>query len=318
MKKQTMKKRDSSVLNKVLIVAICCVLALYTLSVLIPFGWGLMTSLKSRMDFLTFKNVLGLPNTEWSAAELFQLKNYTQILTNFKLPVSVNYLGPMGKVAYSATYGFPMLLLFTLIYAGGGCLISSFVPCVMAYMCVKYPYKLSKMIYVVALLIMSIPIVGAYPSEIQLLRQLGLYDTFWGNYIQKFNFTGMYFFVFCAFFETLPNAYSEAAEIDGASQANILVRIIIPLAWKIITTVMLITFITYWDDYQTPLLYLPTKPTIAYGIFKLTRDSSASAGFDHVPIKIAGCMILALPIVVIFIVLKDKLMGNISMGGLKE
>ena len=315
--KQT-KKQDSSVLNKVAVAVVCAVLAVYTLSVVLPFAWALMTSLKSRMDFLTWENVLGLPSLEWSSDEMFKLKNYTQILTNFEIKVSANYISGSGKVSYSETYGLPMLVVHTLIYAGGGCIISTLVPCVVAYMCAKYPYKLSKIVYAVAVLIMSIPIVGAYPSELRLLRQLNLYDSFLGNFIQKFNFTGMYFFVFYAFFETLPNSYSEAAEIDGASQWNTLVRISLPLAGKIISTVLLINFITYWDDYQTPLLYLPTKPTIAYGVFQLIRDSSSSKGFDHVPIKIAGCMILAMPILIIFIALKEKLMGNISMGGLKE
>ena len=312
------RRQDSSVLNKVVIVFVCSVLAVYTLSVVLPFVWALITSLKSRMDFLTWENVLGLPSVEWSRDEIFKLKNYTKIFTNFEIKVSANYISGSGKVSYSSTYGLPMLLLNTLIYAGGGCVIATIVPCVVAYMCAKYHYKFSKIVYAVAVLIMSIPIIGAYPSELRLLRQLNLFDSFLGNFIQKFNFTGMYFFVFYAFFETLPDSYSEAAEIDGASQWTVMVRVILPLAGKIISTVMLINFITFWDDYQTPLLYLPTKPTIAYGIFQLIRDSSSSKGFDFVPVKIAGCMILALPVLIIFIALKDKLMGNISMGGLKE
>ena len=315
---KTNKKQDTSLLNKGLIILVGVVLSVYTISILLPFAWALMTSLKSRMDFLTFENVLNLPNLEWSSDEVFKLKNYVQIFTNFEIKVSANYISGTGKVSYSTTCGLPMLLFNTLVYAGGGCIISTLVPCVVAYMCAKYPYKCSKIVYAVAVLIMSIPIVGAYPSELRLLRQLSLYDNFFGNYLQKFNFTGMYFFVFYAFFETLSDSYCEAAEIDGASQLNTLVQIILPLAGKIISTVLLINFITYWDDYQTPLLYLPTKPTIAYGVFQLIRDSSSSKGFDHVPIKIAGCMVLALPILIIFIALKEKLMGNISMGGLKE
>lgn len=311
-------KKDSSVASTILVVVICVVLSIYTISVFLPFLWGLMTSFKSNMDFLTKGNVLGFPNKQYSSDEMFKFQNYVVIFSKFELKVSANYISGTGKISYEKTVGFFGFLLNTLLYAGGGCIISTIVPCVVAYMCAKYKYKFSKIVYAVALLIMSIPIVGAYPSELKLLRQLNLYDSFIGNYIQKFNFTGMYFFVFYAFFETLPDSYYEAAEIDGASQWSIMVSIILPLAGKIISTVLLINFITYWDDYQTPLLYMPTKPTIAYAIFKLVREGGSSKGIiGNVPIQFAACMFLALPIFVIFIVLKDKLMGNISMGGLK-
>ena len=84
------------------------------------------------------------------------------------------------------------------------------------------------------------------------------------------------------------------------------------------TTIMLLQFISFWDDYQTALLYLPTKPTIAYAVYFITRNSGQSTGVNHLPGKIAGGMILAIPILIVFIALREKLMGNISMGGLKE
>lgn len=310
-------KKDKSISNKILIAVIGVVLLLYTLTILTPIVWGLITSLKSNTDFLLAENVLGFPDKKLSEQALFELSNYTYILADFEIQVSANYISGGDTIYYSYNYGFLMLLWFTLLYAGGGCIISTFVPCIMAYVCAKYRYKLSKLIYMVAILIMIIPIIGSFPAEITLLRRLNLYDSLFGNYIQKFNFTGMYFFVFYAFFEGLADSYSEAAEIDGASQANILFRIVLPLAGKMISSVMLIMFITYWDDYQTPLLYLPTWPTIAYSIYEITRDSGAS-GVNSVPGQIAGCMLLALPILIMFIVLKDKLMGNLSMGGLKE
>ena len=318
--KENKIKRDSSKMTTAIVVAICVVLVAYTISVIIPLGWGFITSLKSKLDFNTLENKLGLPNVKngISFHECFYLENYTKILTNFSVPVSTSFITATGIVSRSETYGFGMLLVFTLLYAGGGCIITTFVPLVVAFLVVKYPYKFSKFLYAVALLIMIIPIIGATPSELTLLRKLGLYDSILGNYVQKFNFTGMYFFVFVAFFESLSNAYAEAAEIDGATQMDILIRIIIPLAGKIVTTVMLINFISLWDDYQTPLLYLPTKPTIAYGVYHITRDTGQSKGFNFIPIQIAGCMLLALPILIIFICLREKLMGNISMGGLKE
>ena len=105
--------------------------------------------------------------------------------------------------------------------------------------------------------------------------------------------------------------------MDGASQLRIMTSIILPLSVKIISTVWLILFVQLWNDYQTPMLYLPTLPTLAYGVYYVT-EIDHSGDLTQTPIKVAGCMLLALPILVIFIFLKDKLMGNVSMGGVKE
>lgn len=317
-------KKDKSILNKILIISVLIVLAVYTFSIVLALAWGLNTSLKSARDFVDYGNLFGLPDLKLSKAECLQWRNYTEVFKHFTVTVGSNYISGDTIIVKKGTYGFLDMFFFSLLYAGGGCIISTFVPCIMAYVCVKYPYKLSKIIYTVALLIMIIPIVGNFPSEITLLRRLGLYDSMLGNYIQKFNFTGMYFFVFYAFFESLPDSYAEAAEIDGASQSRILVRIIIPLTSKIIASVMLIMFITYWDDYTIPHLYLPSWPTLAYGVYDITRQGQYGTGVanlkgaDQPPAQMTVSMILALPILIVFITLKDKIMGNMSLGGLKE
>ena len=162
---------------------------------------------------------------------------------------------------------------------------------------------------------MIIPIVGAQSSTINVLQSLGLYDTWIGYAIQHCTCTGMYYFVFYGFYKSLPDSYAEAAEIDGASNWNILVTIVLPLSIKQLGTVWLVQFVALWNDYQVPLMYLPTKPTLAYTVWYLTLGSSR---LGDTPIKVAGAMTLALPILVLFIFLKNKLMGNVSMGGLKE
>ena len=79
-------------------------------------------------------------------------------------------------------------------------------------------------------------------------------------------------------------------------------------------TVFLIKFIEFWNDYSTPLLYLPTHPTLAYGV----QDMSTNGDINKVLERIASCMVLALPITILFIVFRNKIMGNVTMGGVKE
>ena len=310
-----MKKKR--VFDRIFITFVCVLLCVYAVSLIFLLGWGLLTSLKSRIDFMFMQNVLGLPSMEYSADEFLKLSNYRLIFENFKFSKKIIYYSQNNLITHQSELDFMGLLLNTLLYAGVGSLISAFVPAIVAYVCVKYTFRMSKIIYAVVLFAYIVPVVGNYPSVITVLRGLNIYDTFIGNYIQKFNFTGMYFFVFWAFFAGLSDTYSEAAEIDGASQARIMVSIIFPLSIKIISSVMLILFVQFWNDYQTPMLYLPTKPTLAYGVYYIVHIKN-SGELANTPTKIAGCMLLALPILLMFIFLNEKLMGNISMGGLKE
>ena len=190
-------------------------------------------------------------------------------------------------------------------------------PALTAYLCAKYDYKLSGVLIAVYTLMMCMPIVGSAPFELTFLRNVGLYDSIWGNYIQKMTGGGMYFFVYLAFFKGLSDTYREAASIDGASEGRIMLSVYFPLALKIISTVFLIQFVALWNDYQTPLLYLPTHPTIGYAVYYISYESF-NPEFYHTPVQVAGLMLLALPIIVLFVVFKERLMGDISLGGIKE
>ena len=280
--------------------------------------WGLMTSFKSPEEFeFPVSNVLGLPTTEWSKAEMFRFANYQKVFKFMQIEKYATYYSNGNKVTHYVNAGVGQLLFNTLLYAGVGALIVSFVPALVAYLCAKYDYKFSKIIYFAALVQMIVPIVGAYPSLLTLLRNLNLYDTIYGNWIQIFSFCGTYFFVYLAFFNGLSDTYREAAEIDGASQTRIMFQINMPLAINVLGTVFLIQFINLWNDYTTPLLYLPTFPTLSYGIYRITVENTHPE-LSSVPRRITGCMILAIPAFIIFIALRDKLMSNISMGGIKE
>ena len=179
----------------------------------------------------------------------------------------------------------------------------------------RYRYKFLNIYYMIVIVTMSLPIIGALPSEIMVAKMLGLYDTFWGQWIMKAHFLGIYFLVFHAQFKMIPYEYTEAAKIDGASNFRTMTMIIMPLAWSTISTVLLLSFVGFWNDYQAPMLYLPSYPVAAYGIF-LFQDSQEQL-LSYTPTKLAGITLLAIPIVIVFLVFQNKLMTNLSIGGLK-
>ena len=333
------KKKFEWNAKTVLFLVLFIILAVYSLFLLYMIAWGIMSSLKSKLDFQV--NVLGFPNLDKNSVyssygEFFKFENY---LTVFKSMVFkendtkvVYYKGDTLITDY-ATRWFPNLfgvstraeyrsatiidmLINTILYAGGSALICALVPALTAYLCAKYPYKLSKIIFTVYTVIMCVPIVGAYPTELAFLQKTGLYNTLLGTYGQKMTGSGMYYFVYYAFYRGLSNTYREAAELDGASELRIMCNVFFPMSIKIIATVFLIQFVMYWNDYQTPLLYLPSWPTLAYAVHRITISPIKELNFA--PVQIAASTMLALPVLVLFIIFKEKLMGNISLGGIKE
>ena len=170
-------------------------------------------------------------------------------------------------------------------------------------------------IFTMVLFVMVMPLVGTEPARVKLLQRLYLFDTMWGDFIVNFTFANMYFLVFYAFYSGVSGTYAEAAEVDGASQLRTMIQIIMPLASKMILTVVLIFFIGRWNNYATPLVYMPNKWMISYRLYIITIYQDKVGGD---PAKIAGAMIIVLPILIIFILLRNKIMGNVSMGGIKE
>ena len=322
-KRISMKKS----VDKAIVIAVCGLLILYTISMLIPLIWGLIMSLKPE-DEVTYamrsleehwQILFGATDSRFDQ-DRSVLGNYLRVIKVLQpIQTSDSYFAGLKLdrlVNVTEVDYFGEILLNTVLYTIGGAFIMALVPCIIGYMCAKYPYKFSSILVAVALFAMIMPSVGTYPVELILLRRLGIYNSIWGNWIQTFSFTGSYFFVYIAFFSGVDQTYTEAAEIDGASQLRVLIQIIIPLASKMIATVFLIQFIHRWNDYQAPLLYLPTHPTLSYALFMRIGVVSSDA-INDLPGKCAGCLMLALPIIVLFIAFRDKIMGNVSMGGLK-
>lgn len=320
-KKNKVKISTGDVIFRSIIMAI---LVVYTVSIFFIVFWGLMNSFKSYTDFNN--NALSFPklpirlNLVAEYNESWRLGNYTTILENFTYVKEVSYFTIFSKapVSIRSEAGIGQMILNTL-YIAGVCSIAQVIVCyTTAYLAAKYKFKFSGFIYAMTIMTMSIPLVGSTPATIDLLMKLNLYGNHLGMLVMRAAYSGMYFLVFYAFFEGLPDSFTEAAEIDGASQMGIYLRIILPMGIKMLGTVVLLLFVANWNDYSISFIYMPTVPTLAFGIYNLAHVGSTHSSFPASPIyQLAGCMLLVVPISVIFILFKDKLMGNISAGGLK-
>lgn len=293
-------KRMFSTTSVLFIVAFIVFLAFVGLFLYLLF-WGFITSFKDNYaDFV--RNVLGLPK-KWV------FSNYIEAFGAIKVRIASG-----GGVRYA--YFFE-LLANSLLFSVGGALVLVCSSCFTAYCVAKFnKCKFSKILYTFNIVTMILPIVGSGPSTIQIMRTLHIYDTIIGFWITKAHFMGLNFLLFHAAFLRLSKEFSEAAELDGASHFIVFFRISLPLVSNIFLTIFLIEFVAIWNDYQTPLVYMPTHPPLSTGVFEFSRSSgNATVGTPH---KIAGCMILFLPIFIIFLMFHKRLMNNLSMGGIKE
>ena len=281
--------------NGVFVLLVFLFLIIFTLTLILLLTWGVSTSLKSVAEFR--KNKLGFPKE-------FAWENYSTVFNNFSAPVGEQFV-------YIDT-----MILNSILYCVGTSIIAMVTPFICAYLTVKFKYKFGKLIYGIVLVTMMLPIIGSEPSTFRVLNVFGLTDSIFAMYILKMNFLGIYFLLFCATVKGIPQSFSEAAYLDGASEMSILIRIIFPMAKNTILVIFLLGVIATWNDYQSVILYFPSFPTIAYGVFDLSRSTDSDLSF--VPMQMAGMFLVMVPTLIVFVIFHDKMMGNLSMGGLKE
>lgn len=281
-----------------LTIVMAVILGMYCLILAIWLVWALLTSLKNPNDFLG--NKYGLPNP-------WYFDNFAYVIYEYKVEKLID--------GVSTVISTGDMILNSVLYSVGSAFVATLVPCITAYLCARYKYKFSKIIYSTVLVCMVIPIVGSQASELQIVIKMGIYDHMFGMWILKSGFLGLYFLVFHEVFLSIPNAYGEAAEIDGASDFCIMTKISLPLAKNTFFTVLLIMFVTYWNDFQTPMLYLPTHPTISEALYWI--KSSSFNYFAKMPVKMAAPMMFLLPVLIIFLCFHKRLLGNLTVGGVK-
>ena len=295
-----MTKKKTKKQFSVVMLILGIILLLHAISFLVPLGWSVLTSLKGKLEFRT--NMFGLPKN-W----LFS--NYSTVWKTFFIPVEA---GATTRRVFMTE-----MLLNSILYAVGCALVQTTVQFIMAYVSARFRYKYGAIVYAIVIFALAFPLIGNNASGLALATRLGLVDNILGMYLMKAYFLGMYFLVFYAQLKAFPKDFDEAAAIDGAGNFTIMWKIMFPMVVNTFFTIALLLFIAYWNDYTTPMLYMPNKPTLAYGLYYFS-DLNRIASVSTTPMKLAACVMLMAPILIIFLIFHNRLIGNISIGGLKE
>lgn len=244
--------------------------------------------------------------------------------------VFYNYTRVFGE-NYSRTTGRNLFLTWignSLFVAGAKVLTTLAFASMAGYALARLRFPGRDVLFVVMLFSMMVPSQVTFISNYLVLRDgiFGL-SRLWGMPTLLNTFTGLILsglvgasavFIMKQFFESLPRELEESARIDGASPATTFRRIVLPLARPALGAVTILTFQGAWNDFFWPLVVLTSpqdKFVLMVGLSTFRRTYGA-VGFDWGPL-LAGAVVAALPVVILFVIFQRYFVEGISFTGLK-
>lgn len=288
-----MKRHPSSKIKKrpgeiVLFAVVFLLFVLYAVMLFYPLIWGLLSSFKSVKDY---------NNSPFSFPSVWHFENYIEAI----------------KTISDDGMSFTQMLWNSVWFAVGSAIIHMEFTSAYAYVLNKYNFRGRKFLYGLCLFMMAVPIGASFVSTYRLMHNLHLTNSYL-ILLTSINVYGMKLILCYSYYNNISNAYVEAAQIDGANFYTIYFKAMRPQATPILLTLMVLEFIEKWNDYMGPLLYLSKMPTLATGLYRYQSIVEWSGNY---PVLFAGIFICTLPLFLIFIFFSNKLMDNISVGGLK-
>ena len=194
-----------------------------------------------------------------------------------------------------------------------GTLLSN-TPVAYAFARLKFPGR--DILFVIILATMMLPFqVTMIPMYLLFNEYLGWGDTFLPLIIPSFFANAYDVFLLRQFFRTIPEEMCDAARVDGASEWQIFMRVVLPLSVPVLATVTVFTFLWAWNDFTGPLLFLtsPRNFTMALGLQDF--QSQRTMIWNQM---MAAVTIFTIPIVIVFFFAQKTFIQGIKLTGLKE
>ena len=242
------------------------------------------------------------------------------------------------KDALNALDYFPRLLRTVLIQVGSG-LVEIFTCAIVAYGLARFKFKANKLIFGLVLLTILVPsqmlIIPTYLNyaHLDILGIFGFLNKLTGMDIRPnildtaLTFylpsifgvglrSGLFIFIYRQFFKKMPKELEEAAWIDGANPLRTFLSVIIPSAKVAITTVMTFSIIWSYNDYYLSAMYFSDNYPLAVALSSIASNASI-AGTDYAKVlKMAGCLLFIIPVLLVYMVLQKQFIQNIDQVGI--
>ena len=248
-----------------------------------PFLWMLMTALKSRGELNLFPPTLW-PN-EWTPSNFLRIwgvQNFGRFLVN------------------SAVYSVGAVI---------GTVLSS---TLVAYGFARLKFWGREVWFIVLLGTLMLPSQVLLIPQYILFRDLGWLDSLKPLIVPTFFGNPFYIFLIRQFLRGLPTSLEEAAVLDGANHWQIFTRIMVPLSKPIIVTVAAFSFVTHWNDYFGPLIYLrePSRMTASVGLLLFRGDPETVVSW-----VMAAAVITVIPVILVFIWTQKYYVQSVATSG---
>jgi multiple sugar transport system permease protein len=255
-----------------------------TIVMLLPFAWMLSASLKLSRDVFAFP-------IEWIPSQP-RWENYVEIWT--KIPLAL-FIYNTSKLTIIVT----VLQLLTSSFAA------------YAFAKLHFPYKNTLFLGYIATIAMPWQVYMV--PQFLLMREFGLNNTHLALiFLQAFTAFGV--FLMRQFYMSIPNELCEAARIDGMNEYQLWAKIMLPLSKPALSTLTIFTFVTTWNDFLGPMIYLTKTElkTIQIGLRMFISQYSAEYG-----LIMAASVVALIPVLVVFLALQRFFVEGVASTGLK-
>lgn len=224
-----------------------------------------------------------------------------------------NYIG----IFTNPQYPFGNWIINTLVISLLSMVISTFLTISVAYVLSRLRFAFRKPFLQIALVLGMFPGFMSMIALYYILKGLNMLNLF-GLLLVYVGGAGLGFYVAKGFFDTIPRSIDEAAEIDGATKWQVFLHIGLPLSKPMIVYTALTAFIAPWTDFIFSGIILSTSGnaktyTVAYGLYNMvhTAKGNATAYFAQF---VAGCVIIAIPITILFVFMQKFYVNGITAG----
>ena len=262
-------------------------LTVWALIVLFPFYWMILTSVKS----------YGSYNAEHVPAFFTlspTLQNYRDAFTTVPL---VGYL------------------LNTLIFALATTAIMVVVSTLAAYAFARLDFRGKNLVFTLFLALMMIPSELVVITNFVTITNMDLRNTFPGLILPSVT-SVFYIYLLKENFEQVPDELYRAAKVDGTSDLKYLWKVMIPICRPTIVTIIILKIIECWNSYVWPRLITddPSYYLVSNGIQEIRENGF---GRENIPAMMAAVVVISVPLIILFLVFRRKIMAGVSQGGIK-
>ncbi|HQC36424.1 MAG TPA: carbohydrate ABC transporter permease [Bacillota bacterium] len=264
-----------------------CLLSIWAVTVLFPFYWMILSSVK---DY-------GAYNAEY-IPRFFTLS-----------PTMQNYVDAFTAVPL-AKY-FINTVIFTLITTAAMLVVIVLA----AFAFARLEFKGKNIVFTLFLSLMMIPAELVVITNFVTISNLDLRNTFTGLILPSIT-SVFYIYLLKENFESIPEGLYKAAKVDGCSDMGYLLKVMLPISRPTLVTVIILKVIECWNSYVWPRLITddPAYFLVSNGIQELRENG---LGRENIPAMMAAVVVISVPLIILFLVFRKKIMAGVSRGGLK-